>query len=111
MKPNLIITIHYRGSLLSKYYTDDPSEVLEIGNDLLVKGLREGRSIQEMKYLMMIWADAFHRKRTNRIKTSALDHQLFLGAFLGLMKLGEIQEDSLNGVIITKRKRINLTRV
>jgi hypothetical protein len=111
MKRHLIITIHYRGSLLSKYYTHDPSEVLEIGNDLLVKGLREGRSIKEMRYLMMIWADAFHEKRTTGIKTSALDHQLFLGAFLGLMKLGEIQEDDRNGVIITKRKNLNLKRV
>ena len=99
------ITLHYKGDYMSKFYADDPSEVLDLGNNLLVEGLRDGRKIPDMKRLMLIWAEAFHKKRTTRTKCRCEDHTLFCGAFLGLMKLGVICEDNENGVIITKVKR------
>lgn len=99
------ITLHYKGKYMSKFYSDIPSDVLDLGNNLLIEGLREGRNLPEMKRLMWIWAETFYKKRTTRTKCRCEDHTLFCGAFLGLMKLGVICEDNENGVIITKVKR------
>jgi len=98
------ITLHYKGEYMSKFYADNPSDVLELGNNLLIEGLRQGRNLPEMKRLMWIWADTFYNKRTTRTKCRSEDHTLFCGAFLGLMKLGVICEDDKNGFICTKKK-------
>ena len=44
----------------------------------------------------------FHYRRLNKYKVSSSDHNHFVGCFLGLMKLKELEEDDANGFIITK---------
>jgi len=55
------------------------------------------------KYLLH-FVDYFYEHRKNKGKSPSIDHLLFMGAFMGLMKLKVIEDDNLNGYIITKRK-------
>jgi hypothetical protein len=96
------ITFHYKNLLVSKYKTKEPDEIMKLGNELIINGLRNNKPLQLQKKVMKIYMDMFHYRRLNKLKVSSSDHKHFIGCFLGLMKLKELVEDNSNGYIITK---------
>jgi len=101
------ITIHYKGSLISHFKLTDElkGDFLATGNELLLREMRNGRRIEEIGQIIATFADVFHQRRVNGKKVAWKDHVYFSRCFLALMKMGFIQEDNENGLIITKMKR------
>ena len=100
------ITFHYKNELLSNYIVKDETELLNKGNELLLKGLKKNHSLKKMIIVMKGYVDCFHHRRTNKLKVSSEDHLHFVASLLGLMKLKQIHEDDQSGYIITKFKSI-----
>ena len=96
------ITFHYKNLLVSKYKTKNPDDILKLGNDLILNGLRNNKPLPLQKIIMKNYMDIFHHRRLNKLKVSSQDHKHFVACFLGLMKLRELEEDNENGYIITK---------
>jgi len=96
------ITFHYKNLLISKYKTKKPDDILKLGNDLILNGLRNNRPLPLQKIVMKNYMDIFHHRRLNKLKVSSQDHNHFVACFLGLMKLKELHEDDSTGYIITK---------
>ena len=96
------ITFHYKNLLVSKYKTKNPDEIMKLGNDLILNGLRNNKPLPLQKIVMKNYMDIFHHRRLNQLKVSSEDHRHFVGCFLGLMKLEELREDDSTGYIITK---------
>ena len=96
------ITFHYKNLLVSKYKTKNPDEILKLGNDLILNGLRNNKSLPLQKKVMKNYMDIFHHRRLNKLKVSSQDHKHFVACLLGLMKLKELEEDESTGFIITK---------
>tara|TARA_R100001163_G_C5044922_1_gene182352 strand:- start:492 stop:803 length:312 start_codon:yes stop_codon:yes gene_type:complete len=95
------ITFHYKNKLLSKYIIKDEKEILDKGNELILKGLRKKHSLDRIIIVMKGFVDCFHHRRTNKLKVSSEDHLHFVASFLGLMKLKQLHEDNETGYIIT----------
>ena len=102
MKKSIYITFHYKNLLVSKYKTKNPDEIMNLGNELIINGLRNNTPLELKKKVMKVYMDLFHHRRLNKLKVSSSDHKHFVGCFLGLMKLKELVEDDANGFIITK---------
>ncbi len=100
------ITFHYKNRLLSKYIIKDEEEILNKGNELILKGLRKNHSLKKIIIVMKGFIEAFHHRRINKLKVSSEDHMHFVASLLGLMKLKQLQEDDQTGYIITKYKSI-----
>lgn len=96
------ITFHYKNLLVTKYKTNNIDEILDLGNQFMLQGLRRNTSLQKQIILMKGYIDIFHHRRLNKMKVSSMDHTAFVGCFLGLMKLNKLLEDDDNGYIITK---------
>jgi len=96
------ITFHYKNLLISKYKTRQPDDIMELGNKLIINGLKNNRKLQQQIPIMKLYLHMFHYRRLNKIKVSSEDHLHFVGCFLGLMKLNQLFEDDSNGYIITK---------
>tara|TARA_R100000951_G_scaffold41788_1_gene35230 strand:+ start:1069 stop:1380 length:312 start_codon:yes stop_codon:yes gene_type:complete len=96
------ITFHYKNLLVTRYKTDNIDEILDLGNQLILQGLRTNKSLQEQIVIMKGYMEVFHYRRLNKMKVSSMDHTGFVGCFLGLMKLNKLFEDDDNGYIITK---------
>jgi len=96
------ITFHYKNLLVSKFKTKDPDEIMKLGNQLILNGLKNNKPLHLQKKVMKGFMDIFHHRRLNKLKVSSMDHKHFVGCFLGLMKLKELVEDDANGFIITK---------
>lgn len=96
------ITFHYKNLLVSKYKTNNPDDIMKLGNDLILNGLRNNRPLHLQKIVMKNYMDIFHNRRLNKLKVSSEDHDHFVACFLGLMKLRELEEDESTGYIITK---------
>ena len=87
MKTSKYITFHYKNLLISKYKTQYPDDIMKLGNQLIMSGLKNNRKLQQQIPIM---------------KTFLEDHRHFVGCFLGLMKLNQLLEDDATGFIITK---------
>jgi len=96
------ITFHYKNLLVSKYKTKDLDDIMKLGNQLILNGLKNNKPLELQKKVMKIYIDMFHHRRLNKYKVSSSDHNHFVGCFLGLMKLKELEEDESTGYIITK---------
>jgi len=96
------ITFHYKNLLVSKYKTKNSDEIMKLGNDLILNGLRNNKPLQLQKIVMKNYMNLFHHRRLNKLKVSSQDHIHFVACFLGLMKLKELEEDDSTGYIITK---------
>lgn len=96
------ITFHYKNLLVSKYKTKNPDDILKLGNDLILNGLRNNKPLPLQKIVMKKYMDIFHHRRLNKLKVSSNDHDHFVACLLGLMKLKELEEDESTGYIITK---------
>ena len=96
------ITFHYKNLLISKYKTRYPDDIMELGNQLILTGLRNNKPLHLQKKVMKGYLDIFHYRRLNKLKVSSEDHRHFVGCFLGLMKLNQLLEDDTTGFIITK---------
>ncbi len=96
------ITFHYKNLLISKYKTQYPQDIMELGNQLIMSGLKNNRKLQQQIPIMKGYLDIFHYRRLNKLKVSSEDHRHFVGCFLGLMKLNQLLEDDATGFIITK---------
>ncbi len=96
------ITFHYKNLLISKYKTRYPDDIMELGNRLIMSGLKNNRKLQQQIPIMKGYLDIFHYRRLNKLKVSSEDHRHFVGCFLGLMKLNQLLEDDATGFIITK---------
>ncbi len=96
------ITFHYKNLLVSKYKTKNPDEIMKLGNQLILNGLRNNKPLHLQKIVMKNYMDVFHYRRLNKLKVSSEDHRHFVGCLLGLMKLEELREDDSTGYIITK---------
>ena len=99
------ITFHYKNLLVSKFKTKDPDDLMKLGNQLILNGLKNNKPLELQK--KVIRAKVKRGKqitlaRLNKYKVSSSDHNHFVGCFLGLMKLKELEEDDANGFIITK---------
>jgi len=101
------ITFHYKGVLLSNFKLTNKlkDEFLANGNNLLIREMRNGLKLTDIKKVLSAYVETFHHRRTNKKKVSYEDHVYFSACFLALLKLGEIVEDEKNGFIITKLKR------
>jgi len=96
------ITFHYKNLLVSKFKTKDPDEIMKLGNQLILNGLKNNKPLHLQKKVMKGFMDIFHHRRLNKLKVSSMDHKHFVACLLGLMKLKEFVEDDANGFIITK---------
>ena len=101
------ITFHHKGVLLSNFHLTDKlkDEFLNNGNNLLIREMRKGLKLTEIKKVLSVYVEVFHHRRTNKKKVSYGDHVYFSACFLALLKLGDIVEDNENGFVITKIKR------
>ena len=101
------ITFHYKGKLMSHFKVREElmDGFLDTGNELLIREMRNGRRIEDIGQIIATFAEVFHHRRTNHKKVAWKDHLYFSRCFLALQKLGFIQEDNENGLIITKMKR------
>lgn len=106
MKRPYVITLHYKNTYLSKFNLKEPNEAFDYANDNLIQVMREEKvSIHEIKRMFLLFVEQFHKMRVNKVKCSMSDHNLFMAAFLALMKMNIIPNDNQNGYIITKRKK------
>ena len=96
------VTFHYKNLLVSKYKTKNPDEIMKLGNQLILNGLRNNKPLHLQKIVMKNYMDIFHHRRLNKLKVSSEDHRHFVACLLGLMKLEELREDDSTGYIITK---------
>lgn len=103
------ITFHYKNALLSNYIVKDESELLNKGNELLLRGLKKNHSLKKMILVMKGYVDCFHHRRINKLKVSSEDHLDFVASLLGLMKLNQLHNNDETGYIITKFKSITKT--
>ena len=46
------ITFHYKNLLVSKYKTKNPDDILKLGNDLILNGLRNNKPLPLQKIIM-----------------------------------------------------------
>ena len=99
------ITFHYKNRLLSKYIIKD-EEILNKGNELILKGLRKKHSLKKIILVMKGFIEVFHHRRINKLKVSSEDHMHFVASLLGLMKLKQLEDNEQTGYIITKYKSI-----
>tara|TARA_R100000951_G_C2646636_1_gene182779 strand:+ start:2116 stop:2463 length:348 start_codon:yes stop_codon:yes gene_type:complete len=108
MKRPYVITLHYKNTYISKFNLRDPNEAFDYANNNLIKVMREEKiNILEIKRMFLLFVEQFYKMRVNRIKCNMEDHNLFMAAFLALMKMNIIQDNNENGFIITKRKLKN----
>jgi len=99
------MTLHYKNKYISKFNLKYEDEATDFARDNLIKIMREEKvSIHEIKRIFKMCVNQFYELRVKKVKCRSSDHKLFMGAFLGLMKMNVIQEDNENGFIITKRK-------
>ena len=96
------ITFHYKNLLISKFKTKFPDDIMKLGNQLILTGLRNNKPLHLQKKVMKGYLDIFHYRRFHKLKVSSKDHTFFVSCFLGLMKLKELKEDDSTGYIITK---------
>lgn len=105
MKRPYVMTLHYKNKYISKFNLKYKEEATDFARDNLIKVMREEKvSIHEIKRMFELFVDQFYKMRVKKVKCKSSDHKLFMGAFLGLMKMNVIQDDNENGFIITKRK-------
>jgi len=108
MKRPYVITLHYKNNLISKFNLKYPEQAFEYANDNLITVMREEKiPIKEIKRMFSLFVEQFYRMRVNKVKCKSEDHNLFMAAFLALMKMNIIQDNNENGFIITKRKLKN----
>ena len=105
MKRPYVITLHYKNTFISKFNLQYPEEAFDFANKNLISVMRDEKiNIHEIKRMFQLFVDQFYKMRVNKVKCISSDHNLFMGAFLALMKMNIIQDDNENGYIITKRK-------
>ncbi len=108
MKRPYVITLHYKNNLISKFNLKYPEQAFEYANDNLITVMRDEKiPIKEIKRMFLLFVEQFYTMRVNKVKCKSSDHNLFMAAFLALMKMNIIQDNNENGFIITKRKLKN----
>ena len=103
-----LITFFYNGLLISKYYTNNPDNYTNIGDNLIISSLKKNISIKNQIPRYNLFCKMFYDRRLNKKKVSKMDHTYFITCFMALMKLNIIKEDNNNGIVILKNKNISI---
>lgn len=95
-----MILTFWKGVYLSKWYNLKRDTLLKLGEDLIIKGLEEGRALNIQIAVYTKFLDTIKDRKINKQPIRRSDLQFGLYCMIALIKLKVIEEedDPLNGL-------------